>query len=323
MEHEQQPTTATSLDEPPPAEEPSDEHTQGEAEIDRLEDRIGAFTSYTIAADFLELRQIFAGTFERMKEEDWGKRTERRAEAWTRQQTLAHLDASTWMFNTSIEAGLEGRPVEVPGMTVRSDLKAVNEATIAERAERPIDELMAAFLGELDRGARLAAPLAKDELGRLVPVPYYGAIPTVAELFGAALAHTGVVHGAQVALARARPIWIYFQPGMMRRQLTRFLHMLGLAYWPERGGDLHATFSLQVEGQGGGSWFIRVEPEGGHGKIGVARTSDVRFTFASAERFCQFMTFQTPIWRALMLRHVRVRGNLRLALRMPELFLPT
>lgn len=343
-EHEQERAEATgALDEATPADEQTaptdeptsdqaavelteeqlDEHAAAEAALARLEDRIGAFTSYTIAADFLELRQIFAGTFERMKEEDWARRTERRAEAWTRRQALAHLQAATWMFNTSVELGLEGRPVEVPGMHQRSDLKAVNHATVSERAELPVAELTAALLEELERGARMAARLGTDGLGRMVEVPYYGTAPTVAELFGAALAHAGILHGAQVTLARSRPIWIYFHPGMMRRMLTRFVHMFGLAYWPERGGDLHATITFQIEGQGGGSWFVRVAPDGGHGKIGMARTSDVRFTFASAELFCKLMTFQTPIWRALALRQLRVSGNLRLARRLPRLFMPT
>ena len=35
------------------------------------------------------------------------------------------------------------------------------------------------------------------------------------------------------------------------------------------------------------------------------------------------MTFQTPIWRALALRRLRVGGNLLLARRLPTLFLPT
>lgn len=323
MTMEQEQAEAEDAPDGGPAVAPPDEETAAEAALARLEDRIGAFTSYTLAADFLELREIFAGTFERMQEEDWGRRTERRAEGWTRRQALAHLQATTWMFNTSVELGLEGRPVEVPGMTRRADLKAVNQATIAERAAMPIPELIAAFLAELERGARLAAPLGAEGLGHVVEVPYYGAVPTVAEIFGAALAHAGIVHGIQVTLARSRPIWIYFHPGLMRRMLTRFIHMFALAYWPERGGDLHATFSFQIEGQGGGSWYIRVGPAGGRGKIGMTRTSDVCFTFASAERFCQLMTFQTPIWRALAMRHLRVSGNLRLAQRMPQLFLPT
>ncbi len=311
--------------EPPeaPADAQDEEYAAAEAALARLEDRIGAFTSYTLAADFLELREIYAGTFERTKEEDWGRRTDRRAEGWTRRQALAHVDAMAALYNQVIEAGLEGRPVSVPGMEQRADLKAVNQAAIEEHAERPVADLVDSFLGSLERAARLAASLEVEQLGRLVPVPFFGTPPTVAELFGGSLAHAGIVHGAQLALGRARPIWIFYQPGMMRRQLTRFMHMLGLTYWPERGGELHATVGFNIEGQGGGSWFVRVGPEGGTGKIGVARTTDVSFWFASADLFCKVITYQAPVWRAIALRRLRVGGNLRLARRLPALFAPT
>ena len=312
---------------PAPPEAPADELTEeqaaAEAALARLEDRIGAFTSYTLAADFLELREIYAGTFERMKEEDWARRSERRAEGWTRRQALAHVGAVATVYNQAIEAGLEGRPVSVPGLERRADLKAANLAALDERAELPVADLVDAFLGSLEHAARLAASLEGEGLGRLVNVPFFDTPPTVAELFGSSLAHAGIVHGAQLALGRARPIWIFYQPGMMRRQLTRFMHMFGLAYWPERGGDLHATVGFSIEGQGGGSWFVRVGPGGGMGKIGIARTTDVSFWFASADLFCKVFTYQTPVWRAIALRQLRVGGNLRLARRLPALFSPT
>lgn len=302
---------------------PSEEQLEAELTLARLEDRIGAFTSYTLAADLLELREIYAGAFERVRPEDWGKRSDRRRDGWTRRETLAHVAAVTRAYLQSIEAGLAGRPVTIPGFERRADLRAVNQAVIAASAAASTAELVDDCLGALDAAARLAATLERESLGKLVPVPYFGAPPTVAELFGSALAHAGIVHGAQLALTRARPVWIYFQPGLMRRQITRFIHMFGLAYWPERGGDLHATLGFDIAGQGGGSWIVRVSPGGGHGKIGVARTTDVRCASASADLFCQLMTFQTPVWRALVTRQLRVSGNLALARRLPAMFVPT
>jgi hypothetical protein len=317
-------------DSSPPEEpdEPEDEaltpeQIEAEAALARLEDRIGAYTSYTLAADFLELREIFAGGFERMKEEDWARRIDRRPGGWTMRQTLAHVDMAAHLFNLSIVAGLEGRPVVIPGFERREDLKAFNAAAIEARAELSTAELTASFLGALEEAARLAGSLQAEHLGRLVTVPYYGSAPTVAELFGCSLAHAGIIHGAQLATARSRPIWIFFPPGMMRRQLTRYFHLLGLAYWPERGGDLHATFGFHAEGQGGGSWTVRAHPRGGHGKIGIPRTADVSFHFASTDLLCRFITFQARTWRYLLLRRLRVSGNLNLARRMAELFSAT
>jgi hypothetical protein len=303
--------------------EPTPEQRAAEEALARLEDRIGAFTSYTLAADFLELREIYAGGFERMKEEEWARRTDRRPGGWTMRQALAHVEAVAQLYNTVITAAQEGAPVQVPGLERREDLAAVNRAALEARAERSVAELTGSFLGALEEAARLSACAEPEQLGRLVKVPFFGSTPTVAELFGASLTHAGILHGAQLATSRARPIWIFYQPGMMRRQLTRFFHTLGLAYWPERGGDLHATLGFHAEGQGGGSWTVRAHPRGGHGKIGVPRTADVSFRFGSTDLLCKLVTYQTQPWRHLLTRQLRVSGNLGLARRIWRLFSPT
>ncbi|MFV9507508.1 MAG: DinB family protein [Oscillochloridaceae bacterium umkhey_bin13] len=309
---------------PTEAEQAAAEAEQAAAEaLARLEDRIGAYTSYTLAGDFLELREIFDGTLERISEADWDRRTDRRTQGWTRRETLAHVEAVTEAFYQAALAGSEGRTISFPDFTARTDLPTINQAMIEARAELPVDELRANLLERFTQTARLAAGLTAEQMGRVVTVPFYGSPPTVAELIGASLAHAGIIHGAQLALNRSRPIWIYFHPSMMRRQITRLVHMLGLSYWPERGGELHATLAIHIEGQGGGSWIVRVSPEGGMGKIGLARTNDVSYTFASADLFCRLMTYQTKPWRHLLTRKLRVAGQLGLAGRVPRYFSPT
>jgi hypothetical protein len=307
-------------EQPPP---PTPAERTAEATVASLDDRIGAFTAYTLAADFLELREIYAGNLERIKPADWTRRTELRPGGWSLRQSLAHVAAVAETYNAAAVAGLEGRPVTIPGFATRRDLKAVNIAELAARTALSPDELTGSFLGTLEESARLVAALEPEQLGRLVPVPFFDGTPTVAELFGCSLAHAGIVHGAQLAASRSRPIWIFFAPGLMRRQLTRFFHNMGLAYWPERGGDLHATIAFSAEGQGGGSWFVRTDPAGGQGRIGVARTKDVSLRFASADALCRVFTYQTPWLRALLTMQLRVSGNVRLAWRMPRLFTPT
>ncbi|NTW01733.1 MAG: SCP2 sterol-binding domain-containing protein, partial [Oscillochloris sp.] len=86
---------------------------------------------------------------------------------------------------------------------------------------------------------------------------------------------------------------------------------------------LHAALAFHIEGQGGGSWFIRVDPAGGKGQIGTVRTADVSLRFVSADLLCRVVTFQANILRIMITRRLRVRGNLRLAMRIPHLFSPT
>ncbi|MGQ9927887.1 MAG: saccharopine dehydrogenase NADP-binding domain-containing protein [Chloroflexaceae bacterium] len=304
----------------PAAEAEPDELAAAEEALARLEDRIGAFTAYTIASDFLELQEIYRGSFERIKDDDWNRRIERRAEPWTMRQALAHTLTMTETYNQIIRSGLEGRPTSIPGLASREDIPSFNAAAIAPSAERPIGELMSAFLEALGAAARMAAPLGAESLGKQVAAPFFSRVPTVAELFGCSLANAGIVRGAHLAVSRSRPVWIFFSPGMMRRQLTRFFHLLGLSYWPERGGDLYATIAINVKGQGGGSWHIRIGPEGGRGKIGRARTTDVTFTFAGADLLCRLLTGQTRPWRHMVMGRMQVSGNLGLARRVPGLF---
>ncbi len=289
-----------------------------------LDDRIGAFDPYTLAADLLALREIYAGYIERIPQEAWGRRTERRSSGWTLLETMAHLDAVATVFNTSVEQALAGEPISVPGIQKRSDLPAANRASIDERVPLGHAALTNSLLAALTRAAKVASGLSVEQLAMQVTTPYYGGRPTIAELLGASLTHTGIIHGAQVAVGgRRQAIWSFYNPGMMRRQLTRAFHTIGLAYWPERGGDLHAVLAFNVEGQGGGSWVIRVDPSGGEGRIGTVRTADVRLNFASADLLCRVVTLRANVVQSVVLRRLRIRGNLRLAARIPHLFNPT
>lgn len=288
------------------------------------EDRIDTFTTYSLAADLLTMRELFDGYFERVKGDAWARRTERRPQGWTLHQTIAHLEAVAEVYHNAILAGIAGREVHVAGMTSRGDLRAANRAAIDARIGRSPTDLVAAFLERLGETARLAGRLEPAILARRVAVPFFGGVPTVGELFGGTLSHAGIIHGGQVAAgARMQPIWAFFRPDMLRRQLTRFFHTMGLAYWPERGDGLQANLAFSAEGQGGGSWFLRVSPAGGQGELGAVRTADVSLRFASADLLCRVLTNQTRVWPHLLWRRIRVQGNLRLARRMLPLFSPT
>ncbi|NJN16306.1 MAG: DinB family protein [Oscillochloris sp.] len=289
-----------------------------------LEDRIGAFSPSILATDALELREILQGFFERIKPDAWLRRTERRPGGWTLHETVAHIEAVTGGYLYAVEAGLAGRSPEIPGLSQRRDLANWNRAQIAARAEQEPQALCAAILEQLSLLARIAGSLTPDPLTRSVPTPMYGGDATIGELLGGALTHIGIVHGAQLAQgARSQPIWIWYRAGMMRRQLTRFFHLMGLAYWPERGGSLHATIAFSASGSGGGSWYVRVAPSGGYGRIGRVRTADLTLEFASVDLLCRAITLHVRPLRYLLLRQIKLRGNLRLATRFGRYFIPT
>jgi len=289
-----------------------------------LDDRIGAFTPYTLAADLLTLREIYAGYLQRITNDAWTRRTERRPVGWTLLEVLAHLGAMSHGFNASVEQAVANQPISIPGITARSDMRAANRAAIDERLHLGPPALGESLLDSLSVAARLASGLSPEQLATLVDHPYYGTPPTIAELLGTSLIHAGMIHGAQVAVgARGQPIWNFYDPGMMRRQITRAFHTIGLAYWPERGGNLHATLAFNIGGQGGGSWYIRFGPEGSKGAIGTVRTADVTLTFAKADVLCRVLTLQNSIWPYVLMRKLQIKGSLRLASRISRFFIPT
>ncbi len=305
---------------------PSDAEIEADSEdLSPLpDDRIGAFSSYTLAADLLKLHEIFVGYVERIPNDAWIRRTERRPSGWTLLETLAHLDAIATIFNLSIEQVLANQPIQIAGFTTRHDLRALNRRAIDERMTLGYSALSESFLDSLRHTARLTSAMSHTQLSTTIEHPYFSSRPTMAELIGTSLVHAGMVHAAQLAVgARMQPIWNLYDPGMMRRQLTRAFHMVGLAYWPERGGNLHATLVFQIDGQGGGRWFVRIDPSGGEGRLGRVRTADVTLTFASADLLCRVVTMQTEVWPLFLIRKLHVRGNLILAARMSRLFILT
>lgn len=290
-----------------------------------MDDRTGAFEPYTLAADLLELREMYAGYFERLSPEDWLRPTERRPAAWTLHQTVAHLVALASGLNQAIDAALAGVPGPLEGRDwQRGDLKAFNTESLEALTPHSSGELTALFLSALSDAARTAARLEEPLLGIPVPLPFYHTNPTIAQALAIQLVHAGIIHAAQVAVApRAQPIWNFYRPGLMRRQLTRLFMNMALVYWPERAGDLHATVNVTVNGKGGGSWYLSMAPELARAYMGKAEKANAAITFASAELFCKMLTYRTSLWRNVLLRRIRVSGDLGLARRFPTFFAPT
>lgn len=290
-----------------------------------MDDRTGAFEAYTLAADLLELREIYAGYFERVAADDWARPTERRPEAWTLHHTVAHLAATATGLNQAIAAALAGAPGPLAERALqREDLKAYNQEALAALAGQSDAELVALFLGALAEAARIAARSEEAALAQQIDIPFYQTNPTIAQTLGIQLVHAGIIHAAQVAIGqRAQPIWNFYRPGLMRRQLTRFFTNMALVYWPERAGDLHATINFTVNGKGGGSWYVSLAPELARAYVGKADKPTLSLTFAGAELFCKMLTYRTSIWRNVLLRRIRVSGDLGLAQRFTGYFTPT
>jgi predicted lipid carrier protein YhbT len=87
----------------------------------------------------------------------------------------------------------------------------------------------------------------------------------------------------------------------------------------ERAGDLRATYVFELEGEGGGSWTVRVAD----GSLSVeesASEADVTVR-AKAEDWMAIVEGRMDPQLAYLTKRLRVTGNLQLALRLREVVL--
>src|SRR5262249_50642687 len=119
------------------------------------------------------------------------------------------------------------------------------------------------------------------------------------------------------------PIWREYDTPLMHRMLVRWFRLLSLTYWPERGGNLRATFQFRIAGIAGGEWYVSVSPERCWSGEGRVPKPQVIFWAANADALCLLFTGQISMVQALFRRQLFVRGNLFLATRLASFFSPT
>jgi len=281
------------------------------------------FNPQVLAADLIEVRKIFTAFFAERTHSDWEQHTEKFNQGWTLRETVAHLDSIGQTYQQVITSTLAGEPCHISGMVKRTDLPAWNQREIEARASLPISTICDSFLDGLQQAADLAAHLDPATLTKHAPVPFYHRPMTIGELLGGQAAHPGLVHAAQVANgAHVKPLWQHYNPELLFRQITRFCHLMSLAYWPERGEGLRAVVALSAAGPGGGNWYVTMTPEGSQADEGIYPRPTLKIWFRNADALCQALTLQISPLRSLLTAQTFAWGNLRLGFQIGWLFNP-
>ena len=284
---------------------------------------MNAFDPQLLAADLLEVKRIYATFFAARSLADWPRHTESRARGWTLRETIAHLDSVGQAYLQAAEATLAGQPCHIPGMLQRTELPAWNQREIELRAPRPITDICNSFLGKLQDASNSVARLPSAVLSQTTRFPFYHRPISLGELFGGQVAHPGLVHAAQVSQgAGVAPLWVQYPPALLHRQITRFFHLMSLAYWPERGGNLRAAVRMSAAGPGGGSWTVTLAPTGSQVAQEPRPRPRLSIWFRNADSLCRAVTFQLSPLRALLTARAFAWGDLHLAFRMAWLFNP-
>jgi hypothetical protein len=279
------------------------------------------FDPQGLATDLLEVKRIFAAFFAARSPADWQRQTEPNGHGWTLRETVAHLEALGQAYQQAVEASLVSQPWHLPGVGQRTDFTAWNQRQLAMRAERPIGEICDAFLNGLQQAAACVTGLPPAALHEKIAFPFYQRPITIGELFGAQAAHPGLVHAAQVVHGQGvPPLWSQSAPEMMQRQITRTFHLMSLTYWPERGGNLRAALAVRAAGQGGGSWYVTMSPDGSDVGEGRLNKATLRMWFRNPDALCRAFTLQVSPLRTLLTAQAFAWGDWRLGLRLTGLF---
>jgi predicted lipid carrier protein YhbT len=88
----------------------------------------------------------------------------------------------------------------------------------------------------------------------------------------------------------------------------------------ERAGDLRATYAFELEGDGGGSWTVRVADGALVVEDGAAADADVTVG-AKAADWLSIVEGRMDPQLAYLTKRLRVSGDLQLALRLREVVL--
>ena len=279
------------------------------------------FDPQTLADDFLEVRRIYTEFFATLDETSWDKPVKGGSKEWTLHETVAHLCALNGDGLESIKHTLRGEPYTFVGLEERYKFNTFNRKGINDHLHLPMRELCAKQLGILDEAARIARDLSPDQAKLTALMPIYNRPVSIVEAFSIIIFHAGLAHSAQVAEpAGMPPLWTHLSPEVRHRVIGRVMRAFSLLYRLDIGGPLRDTIAFRVDGVGGGEWYVKLSPDAPTSGEGVVEHPGLVIRLRETGVFCQMLTGRINLPIALISGAMKLRGDLRLFLRMNTLF---
>ena len=279
------------------------------------------FDPQTLADDLSEIRRIYAQFFAGLAEADWDKPVKGGSKEWTLHETIAHLCALNGAGLEAIKHALRGEPYTFTGLDDRYALNAYNRQGIDEHLDIPMKALLAEFLDIHGEAASIARTLQPDQAELTVQMPIYNRPARIVEAFSIIIFHAGLAHSAQVAEpAGLPPLWTQLSLEFRHRVIERAMRAFSLLYRRDIGGSLRATLVFRVDGPGGGEWYVELSPEDTTSDEGVVEHPGLVIHLSGTAVFCQMLTSRLNLPLALINGNMKLRGDLRLFLRMNTLF---
>jgi hypothetical protein len=279
------------------------------------------FDPQTLAEDLLEVRRIYACFFATLDKASWDKPVKGGPKEWTLHETVAHLCALNEAGLESVKHSLRGETYTFIGLDNRYVFNAFNRMGIDAFLKIPMKELCGKLLDILDEAARIARDLHPDQAKMTAEMAIYNRPVRIDEVLSIMLFHIGLFHSAQVAEPAGHPpLWMQLSPEIRHRMIGRVMRAFTLLYRGDIGGPLRATLVFRVDGPGGGEWYVELSPDAQVSGEGVIEHPSLVIHLRETALFCKMFTGRLNLPMALIGGAVKLRGDLRLFLRMNTLF---
>jgi hypothetical protein len=270
------------------------------------------FDPQVLAGDLREVSRIYAEFFAALDETSWDKPVRGGSKEWTLHETIAHLCALNGAGLESLQHTLRGEPYTFVGLESRYVFDAYNRQGIDGYLDLPPKALRARLLQILDEAASLACSLQPGQAELTAQMPIYNRPVRI---------HAGLFHAALVAEPAGQPpLWRQLSPEIRQRVIGRVMRAFSLLYRLDIGGQLRTTLVFQVDGPGGGEWTVELSPESPSSRGGGAEHPGLVIRLRSTGVFCRMLTDRLNLPLALIRGEMKLRGDLRLFLRMGSLF---
>ena len=243
---------------------------------------------------------------------------------WTARDYLAHLVTNQEMeILPTTSHSIAGEAVEIPGLASRLDIDTFNQAGVDSVADLTPAELLERLRTDFQSHIQMLEGLIDEDLKRPAWNAGLRGEITIADLFRIGFLHLPVHYqDIRRAVRRTRRLshWMELASSAeVHEALSQAFTIMPTFYRPEKGGDLQATYLFDLEGEGGGQWWVAIDGGDCTSGEGLPPKTDCRFRTRPA----YWMDLQTkglnPLW-ALLSRRLRLSGKMGLALKLDKLF---
>ena len=280
-----------------------------------------AFAPMILADDLRDLHRIYTRFFDSMDTTEWDRPARRGSNQWTLHETIAHLCALNGAGLESVTHSLRGESYTFRGLDNRYQFKTYKRKGIDDHLGTAVDALFTEFFRIHDGAADIARNLQAGQSELTVVTPIYNRPARIVEILAFMIMHIGLIHSAQVAEpAGVPPLWTLLPPALRHRMVERAMRAMSLLYRHDIGGSLRAVLAFRVDGPGGGQWYVDLSPEAVTSGEGVSKSPALVLRFHETDDFCRMLTKRMSLPLALITGKLKLRGDLRLFMRMSKLF---